>query len=110
MSAQEWLIYLTLAFGLGVLGQIFRVGVGIKKMFDKNPGGAIKEDFNANKLLISLALGAAAAVITAAIRWEPSTQTLDKEFMFTLMAAGYAGSDIIEGLIERSLGTVKEFG
>ena len=46
-------------------------------------------------------LGALAGAITAIAKWESATQLLQPDFMFTLMAAGYAGSDIVEGLIER---------
>ncbi len=102
MPAFEWLTYLVLAFGLGVGGQLVRVAVGFKKMHDKNLATGIKTEFDSKKFWTSIILGAMAALITAVIKWKGDSQ-VDPDFIFTLMAAGYAGSDIIEGLIENGI-------
>lgn len=101
MAAQDWLCYLTLAFILGVAGQLVRVAVGLKKMHDKNLADDGKTHFDAKKFWISIVLGALAGVITAVVKWDGTNGPLGQEFVFTLMAAGYAGSDIIEGMVER---------
>ena len=102
MSAFEWLTYLLLAFGLGSAGQLVRVAVGFKKMHDKNLATGLKTTFDQKKFWTSIVLGAMAGLITAVVKWQGSSQ-IDPDFIFTLMAAGYAGSDIIEGLIENGI-------
>ena len=99
MTASEWLTYLLLAFALGTAGQLVRVAVGFKKMHDRNLAANTKTAFDPKKFWTSIVLGAMAGLITAVVKWEGNSQ-IDPDFIFTLMAAGYAGSDIIEGLIE----------
>lgn len=99
MSAFEWIAYLILAFGLGIGGQLVRVGVGFKKMHDKAVANGEKTPFDHKKFWTSIVLGALAGVITAVIKWKGSSR-IEPDFIFTLMAAGYAGSDIIEGFID----------
>lgn len=101
MAAIDWLSYLTLAFVLGIAGQLVRVAIGLKKMHDKSLAGDHKVVFDAKKFWVSIALGALAGVITAIGKWDGANGPIGQEFVFTLMAAGYAGSDIIEGLVER---------
>ena len=102
MSAFEWITYLVLAFGLGISGHLVRVAVGFKKMHDKNLALGEKTKFDHKKFWTSIVLGAMAGLITAIAKWKGDSQ-IDPEFIFTLMAAGYAGSDIIEGLIENGV-------
>ena len=102
MSAFEWLTYLLLAFALGTAGQLVRVAVGFKKMHDKNLATNTKTTFDSKKFWTSIVLGAMAGLVTAVVKWQGNSQ-IDPDFIFTLMAAGYAGSDIIEGLIENGM-------
>ncbi|MFV0680164.1 hypothetical protein [Ottowia sp.] len=99
MTSMQWLFYLVLAAFLGGAGQLMRVAVGLKKLYDKNAVADEKTAFDAKKFWVSIVLGALAGLMTAVIKWDGSDQ-FQQEFIFTLMAAGYAGSDIIEGLIE----------
>lgn len=101
MAAIDWLSYLTLAFLLGTAGQLVRVAIGLKKMHDKSLAGGERVPFDGKKLWVSIALGALAGLITAIWKWDGANGPFGQEFIFTLMAAGYAGSDIIEGLVER---------
>ncbi len=99
MAAIDWLAYLTLAFLLGIAGQLVRVSIGLKKLHDKNLAEGRKTPFDPKKFWISIALGALAGMMVAIAKWGGGS-TIQPDFIFTLMAAGYAGSDIIEGLIE----------
>ncbi|MCK9538410.1 hypothetical protein [Dokdonella sp.] len=101
MTASAWLWYLTFAFVLGAFGQLIRVAIGLKKLSEKNASRDEKTPFDPKKFWISMVLGALAAVITAVVQWNGAADDLDRDFVFTMMAAGYAGSDIIEGLIAR---------
>ena len=71
-------------------------------MHDRNLAENIKTKFDHKKFWTSIVLGAMAGLVTAIAKWKGDSQ-IDPEFIFTLMAAGYAGSDIIEGLIENGL-------
>lgn len=102
MSAFDWITYLILAFGLGIAGQLVRVGVGFKKMHDKALASGEKTPFDHKKFWTSIVLGALAGTITAIAKWKGTSQ-IEPEFIFTLMVAGYAGSDIVEGFIEGKL-------
>lgn len=102
MSAMAWISYLGLALILGVFGQLARVAMGMKKLHDKNAATGTKTPFDPKKFWISICLGGLAGVLTALSMWEGATRFLDREFLLTIMAAGYAGSDLIEGLIERA--------
>lgn len=101
MSAGEWLCYVALALLLGTAGQLVRVGVGFKKLHDQHLAKGDPVPFDAQKFWTSIVLGAAAGLLTALVKWKGSA-TIELNFIFTLMAAGYAGSDIVEGLIDKA--------
>lgn len=101
MSATAWMGYLGLAFILGIFGQLIRVAVGLKKLYDKQSVDGEKAPFDSRKLWISIALGGLAGVLTGVVTWDVALTSIERDFILTLMAAGYAGSDVIEGLIER---------
>ena len=101
MAATAWLAYLALALFLGVCGQLVRVAIGLKKLKEKSLASGTQSQFDAQKFWVSIALGAMAGLITAIVKWKEAELALQPDFIFTIMAAGYAGSDIIEGLIDR---------
>jgi len=110
MNPTEWISYLLLALMLGVAGQLARVGVGLKKLHEKNQLAGKKTPFDPRKFWISIALGGLASLVTAILIWEGSARSLDRELLLSLMAAGYAGSDILEGLVERWTRTASPAG
>ena len=101
MNAAEWISYLALAFMLGMAGQLVRVAIGLKKLHDKNSSEGRKTAFDQKKFWISVVLGGLAGLITAISTWDAHKMILERDFILSLMAAGYAGSDLIEGLIEK---------
>jgi uncharacterized membrane protein YbhN (UPF0104 family) len=103
MNAQEWCWLLLLAMAMGVIGQTARTAIGLKKLHEKDPL-KFKEDFSWPKIFISYSLGIAASVLAALLNWEESfAGRIDTDGLLMLAAAGYAGSDLIEGLMERKL-------
>lgn len=82
---------------LGALGQSIRMAVGLKKLSDVNQTKALneKEGINTARLLISLAFGFAAGALFLIIKG--TTDIGKQEFIFSIIAAGYAGTDFIEG-------------
>jgi hypothetical protein len=101
MSPVDWISYLALALMLGVAGQLARVAMGLKKLHDKNVSDGGKTSFDPKKFWISIALGGLAGMLAGLVAWDESTRLLQRETLLSLMAAGYAGSDLLEGLIER---------
>jgi len=97
---------LLLAAFLGVVGQLIRVVVGLKKEIDQagSMGKMYKDNFNSKELLLSLALamgvGAIAGVLSAIVTASP-TSALTSNVMIGLMAAGYSGTDFIEGFMKK---------
>lgn len=103
MSSVDWISYLALALMLGVAGQLARVAIGLKKLHEKNQSAGFKTSFDPKKFWISIALGGLAGMLAGLAVWDESMRLLQRETLLSLMAAGYAGSDLLEGLIERWL-------
>jgi hypothetical protein len=101
----SWTPFGFLMFGvmLGVIGQVARVAVGIKKEMDDPKTQTAKWStwFNTPELVVSLLLGGAAGAICCVTLWG---DTIDKTFIIACVAAGYAGSDFIQGFVQRHAG------
>ena len=94
---------LLLAALLGVVGQLIRVVVGLKKESDQAAaaGRTLRQNFNAAELLVSLAIailvGAIAGILSAVATADITTSNA----MVTLIGVGYSGTDAIEGFMKR---------
>lgn len=83
---------------LGILGQGIRMAIGLKKHSDANaqkPSGEA-DPVDTGRLMISIFIGFIAGALFLLIRGTDSLK--DKEFIFSVIAAGYSGTDFIEGL------------
>jgi len=104
MDAWTVLSYLLLGGLLGVVGQGIRVVVGLKKKYDESLrlNKDLKEIFDARQLwisiLISFLIGTVAGIL-GVINY--IDQAITKEFLFTIIGIGYAGTDFIEGFIKK---------
>lgn len=96
--ADPWtaLGYIALAAVLGATGQGIRIAVGWKKASDKGEAWYTKQA--GASLALAIVIGAIAGLL-AAIDLFPSTITRD--FLLTLVAWGYAGTDAIEGIFQK---------
>jgi hypothetical protein len=87
---------------LGILGQGIRIIVGLKKLNTGNVTKTLNNDdtegFSASRLLLSIFIGFIAGAIALLIRGADATPAGKTEFIFTIMAAGYSGTDFIEGV------------
>lgn len=101
MSAMAWLTYICLALVMGGLGQLVRVAVGLKKLRDSNALKGVPTPFDNKKFWISMVLGSLAGMVAAIAAWDASEPLLSREFLMMIVAAGYSGSDLIEGIIEK---------
>jgi len=98
------LCFLLMSTLLGVGGQVARSVVGIKKEMDaaaaKNPKQGWSDWFDARQLIVSLLLGGTAGLLAGIMMLgeEPG-----KSYMVGCIAAGYAGSDFIEGFMSKNV-------
>jgi hypothetical protein len=106
MGATDWVLTLILGGILGMLGQGVRVVIGLKKMNESaaQEGKKFSERFEGSTLGISLLIGFIAGSL-AMIGISDNLEVIkpSKELIVTLLGAGYAGTDFIEGFIKKYL-------
>lgn len=108
MSVQEILLQLLLGGLLGFAGQGIRVAIGLIKQSDKAQlaGTTLRATFDAKRLSTSLLIGFVAGVL-AMIGFTDFDKALNtatgsvKETIMGVIAAGYAGTDFIEGFMKK---------
>ncbi|WP_269585329.1 hypothetical protein [Roseibium sp. Sym1] len=105
IEATDLVTTVLLAGGLmGMLGQGLRSAIGLKKLKDStgDNGSLFSASFSASRFYTSLFIGFLAGALTAFFMSEPTMKlTLSKEVLIGLMAAGYAGTDTLEGLANK---------
>lgn len=107
MSAQDWLLLLCLGGLAGMLGQLARVIVGIKKAQDEaaTKGLPLQAVFETSRLVVSIALGFTAGAL-AALGVKPVVANISTEHIMAFAAAGYSGADFIEGIMSKQLAKI----
>ena len=108
MDPSNMVMQLLLGGMLGMLGQGMRVIVGLKKVHDKALQDRVEFAvvFSGAALLTSLLIGFVAgdlAMISATELCKACTAEECKKLVIPLLAAGYAGTDFIEGFIKKYL-------
>src|SRR5689334_13845232 len=107
MNDKVWgvLGHVLLAACLGVVGQLFRVVVGLKKEYDASKNiQDFQSKFSGQKLLTSLGIAIAIGVIAGVLAGiQNATGTPDTKTLLGFMGAGYSGTDFIEGLMKKAL-------
>lgn len=102
LDASQWILLMILGGLAGALGQSARVVIGLKKLDDS--ATAIGKDrdflFRAYRLVGSVIIGFTAGAL-AALLAKPDPTDVHLEQLLAFAAAGYAGSDFIEGIISR---------
>lgn len=106
MDPQTWLIVLTLGGFLGMVGQGARAIVGLKKESDSAAaaGQNLADRFRASTLVVSLMIGFVAGVLAMVglvAAGKIAVASVDGQTVATLLGAGYAGADFIEGFMQR---------
>jgi hypothetical protein len=106
MTPIQWLEIAALGIIFGALGQGARTIVGIKKLNDyaddAGPSAALLDGM---RLLISFGIGGVAGAFAAVTLITDFSKAIQLEQLFTIAAAGYAGSDFIEGFMSRISGS-----
>lgn len=100
-NAADLLPLILLGAILGMCGQVVRLLVGIRKSKNEKGGNATLTDLVESKqlligLLISLIIGGIAGVLSSL---NVDGTNLSDETILTILIAGYAGTDFIEGFI-----------
>lgn len=96
-TPKDFLMIILLGGLLGMVGQLLRVVIGIKKALDKG------QEMDYKRLILSLflsfAIGMVAGVLAALNVL--GSETIDKTTVVAFLAAGYAGTDFIEGFMRK---------
>jgi len=98
MDAVTALSYMVLGAFLGMMGQGIRFAIGMKKRYEENTGKKSKEWFDSARMILSFIIGAAAGVLASIYLLGAD---VDRYYLLTVMAAGYAGADFIEALLRK---------
>ena len=106
LDAVSWMQIIGLGGGMGALGQGIRTIVGIKKLNDAASGtpAALGDLIEPSRIWVSLAIGFIAGSL-AGVSLITDLAHVSSQQIFMLMAAGYSGSDFIEGFMSRAQGT-----
>lgn len=104
-TPMDTLIIILLGAILGMVGQGLRVIVGIKKIGDEatRTGQEQKDLIKTQQLVLSLFIAFAIGAISGVLAAVGSTDVaFTKSTIFAFIAAGYAGTDFIEGFIRKN--------
>jgi hypothetical protein len=106
VSTEQWLTAILLGGVLGVVGQLIRALVGLKKesQIASAQNQTLRDRFDTRQFLLSLGLGfvaGALAMVGLAVGGK-IPNPLDGHSVLALIASGYAGADFIEGILVRA--------
>ncbi len=104
MDPSHWFILIVLGGLMGTIGQGIRVVVGLKKLQEKTSDmrGSFAKNFQTNTLCVSLLIGFIAGAM-AILSLGDQAQMPSRELLLGVMAAGYSGTDFIEGFVKKYL-------
>ena len=102
-TAMEWIQLAAIGALFGALGQAIRVIPGLKKAADAaaEKGRSMTDDFQGNRLLISLLIGGVAGVLGAISLGVPLDEKIASGTIVALLGIGYSGADFIEAFMAR---------
>lgn len=110
MTTEQWILQLLLGGILGMVGQGLRVVAGLKKMNDQGvrDNKTFSEMFQTSAMLSSLMIGFIAGAVAVIVSVDvakaaAASYATDKTTIVTLITAGYAGTDFIEGFVKKYL-------
>jgi hypothetical protein len=117
MGTTDWVLTLILGGILGMIGQGIRVIAGLKKVNDKASaeGKSFGVLFSTSTLSLSLLIGFIAGALAIigmtgtaeAVAVAKAPNGISRDLIITIIGAGYAGTDFIEGFIKKSLPAIQ---
>jgi uncharacterized membrane protein YeaQ/YmgE (transglycosylase-associated protein family) len=105
MTAELWLQLILVGGIAGAAGQTARAIVGLKKLIDdaNATNTSPLQQFVPARLIVSLLIGFVAGVLAAVTMDTNQATNLQTASIVAFAAAGYMGTDFIEGIIGRFL-------
>ena len=115
MTLEQWAALAAYGALFGLIGQALRTAMGLRKLHQEQattPGG-FDAAFSTKQIVISLLLGGLAGIMAAiTLLGVPGNADLEAyktggaisaSFITSIIAAGYAGGDFLEGIIKSHL-------
>jgi hypothetical protein len=99
-TASDILSTLAVCGAMGMVGQGARTIVGLKKLSDFSGVSPSQSEFVASRIFIGLMIGFVAGVAAGLALKVFDSNTFDVSLLMGLAAAGYAGTDVIEGFTQ----------
>ena len=109
MTLDQWIVLTFSGALFGLIGQLIRTALGLRKLHRENPGG-LRSSFDTLQLAISLLLGVLAGVASAIGMLNiPGSEDMiafqnggkiSTTLIISIVAAGYAGGDFLEGVVK----------
>lgn len=96
-------LFILLCGTFGLFGQLLRSVIGFYKIYMDKTKGTIKDEFHWKRFVVSLSIGALIGVMTSLIYRQPLSNT----DILGIIAASYAGTDWLEGFLEKRSGEIK---
>ncbi len=110
MNTQQVIMQILLGGLLGITGQSLRIIIGMKKLAEdaNQQQKKVGELIDTSRIFISLLIGFCAGVLATITISDFKTELFGKpdsvkQNILAVIAAGYAGTDFIEGLIKKYL-------
>ncbi|MBK7553443.1 MAG: hypothetical protein IPI55_02265 [Flavobacteriales bacterium] len=97
----EWLDIILLAMILGIVGQLIRAVVGLSKASAKVAAGDAGAGFRPAELLFSLLIAMVVGAVAGVLAAVTAGEWQGGEMITAFIAAGYAGTDFIEGWMKK---------
>lgn len=117
MTLEQWAALAAFGALFGLIGQALRTAMGLRKLQQEHAGeeGGFDKAFDTKQLGISMLLGGLAGIMAAVTMLAvPGNSELEayttggaisSAFITSMIAAGYAGGDFLEGIIKSHLKT-----
>lgn len=96
-------LFILLCGVFGLFGQLLRSVIGLYKIYTDKTKGTIRKEFHWRRFLISLGIGFLIGGVSSLIYRQPLSNT----DILGIIAASYAGTDWLEGFLEKRSGEVK---
>lgn len=111
MHLDQWLQLALMGGIFGLLGQLVRTAMGMRKL-TRSSGGlkkAMADEFSQSQLLISLLLGALAGIMATftvpGLEGFADNPVVSPTVILAIVSAGYAGGDFLEGIVKSQFQT-----
>ena len=105
MTGEQWIITILLGGIAGFVGQGIRGALGLQKLRERTlaSGQSAEAGFSSRMFLSSLLIGFTSGALASFTLDVSQDGVVDIKVVLAMVAAGYAGTDFIEGTAKRIL-------